>query len=1370
MSTASDFIARMRLEASTNTGPVIDQERAQLGELGASAKAVANDLQAVGAASARAEAAAAGAAVSAAEVAAALKAEAAAAETAAGGLAAHTQATNAASQASAARAGTFGVLQAAVQRAAADELIYAQAAREVAVAQEASAAAALSEARAFATSAEAAGSQALALAMVRDAELGLATARATSRDAALAVDVAQARVAASATTLGTVFGGLRMGAASLFELLGGPAGVALLAVQGGMLLLQTSMDRAKERTAELKKETEDFHKALNLVVQLNREHAIAAGEASGQIDKETAATLRAADAAAQHAEKLREENKALLQNGMLLAEKELATARKAATEARMGSVAPNGMMLPAPVGLADLANEQVRQAEARLAMLNDPYLRLAAQGSGRRHGGSGVDADPAGHLGGAPQPEEEAKGHERVTRAVRGRTDAEKALAEAERQAKAASEAAARSDAETRMLKLRAEAAMQGGAALEELQVKEAGLKQLEALHVTSLEQLTGKTRDAAAAAVAAAEAKERQAIATEKAEHVGTTLQDLERRIAAEKARTAAVQGSTRAEADYEREEFIRQQVEAAGKNLTAEQVAQLRAKAAALYAVGVANDNLKLAASEAEELRLLGLTRRERELDIRAQVIAARLQKEKNDLTDNELKLRARILALQDLDNEDRAQALSRLGDAVREEFIKSGKLSFDSIADYAEQQLRQAIYDSLLKEPITVLINAVVSNVSGLAGLGGTAGAAGGGSGGGVGGSLGLAGFAQSLTNSSIRMSFAATSLAQKLGASTALTHAAGAVGAASPYAIVGNVISNALGIQGYKNGLVQGLGDAAAATIGMSVGGPIGAIIATIGAHLLGGLFNGKPSNNGALSTLTGDSFSLSGDKRNDQTTQMATLASQAILQGEQMLKSAGITLSATVKSIDIGTRDATDIVLSDGRALTSAVGDAAAAAEAGLKAVLQGATYANDEQKKLVESLVAAGKGFDDIAAALGLLSGAQALPQAIADAILKLSDPKAYDVGELRKQQAARRQQVADAGASGYLSATQLAAVNDQLTRLEALELDDVMKRYAGAVDRATEKLRAVGDLKADIQEGFLKILDPVQYQLVRGAREIAQAIDAMRERAQALIATGDIGSEVLGQLDALQNLQLGQLAQQVAETTDVFAQARKGLRQWLDQLVGSPSSELSPVAQKAQALTDYQRVLGQARGGDADALSQITAYADRLLSADRNATDSAQQRLALFNQVRADVEGLASMSGGGSSSSSVAAQIKQLGIPLDKLVVFSQATANDNAQVAAAISPSLAVSIANVPQLRTMYGEVFTAQTDRVVAGLAEIKAAIGDLVAAHQQGVDLLAATTLEGLTAVEAATLAGSEQLVEIRKDGTIARATGGSRAAA
>jgi hypothetical protein len=700
---------------------------------------------------------------------------------------------------------------------------------------------------------------------------------------------------------------------------------------------------------------------------------------------------------------------------------------------------------------------------------------------------------------------------------------------------------------------------------------------------------------------------------------------------------------------------------------------------------------------------------------------------------------------------------KVIDGLADNFERAFVQSGELSFSSIADFAEQQFRQAIYNTLLKEPIQVVLKAVVGNMDGLKSLLGSA------LGGTLASVLGGAGVGTAIGQSlGLGTGKGGVDLALGLGGAAAGTVFAGSATAMALNGTVAAGIFNAgLGASVATSTAIGGLLTSAA------VLGPI----AAIAALAVGTLFKSKPSNNGALATLDDNSLvSITGSKRTDQTTQWATNAANAVVQGEQMLRNAGIKLNATVRELDLGTRDATDIVLSDGRRLTSAVGDAAAAAETALKAVLEGATFADQAQESLVKSMMAAGKGFDDIAAALGQLSETQALPKTIADAILKLSDPKTFELNQLGSEQAKRRSSYIDAATEAGFTAEALASLTTQLAQLEGLELDQVLGKYGEALGTATERLKKSESLQNNITDGILKIVSPAAYQFESGRREIASQIEAMRGQAEALIASGDLTEGVLAQLDLLQSLQMDELAKQVAETADTFAQARKGITSWLDALNASASAELSPTAQRERALADYQRILALAQGGDATAAGQFTTYADRLLAADRNATDSAQARLSLFSQVQADAQGLTGISG---SAGGLAGQLASLAQPLSALLDVSKLTKVANDNVVAALTPSLKVTQADIPALGTMYSQVQGAQTDRVVAAVEKLRTDLNTAMeairatgaassSAVQTALDNLAAAVGAGLADNAAAIAASADQLADIRRDGAISAA--------
>lgn len=409
-------------------------------------------------------------------------------------------------------------------------------------------------------------------------------------------------------------------------------------------------------------------------------------------------------------------------------------------------------------------------------------------------------------------------------------------------------------------------------------------------------------------------------------------------------------------------------------------------------------------------------------------------------------------------------------------------------------------------------------------------------------------------------------------------------------------IGQSVTSAFGQKQTTGGAIGGgLG----AVAGYILGGPIGAAIGATLGNAVGNLFKGgKESNYGALSTINGNSFSLSGDKRNSQTTQLATAASQAILNGEAALKAAGIKLTASVKTIDIGTRDATDIVLSDGRKLTSAVGDASAAAEASLKALLQGATYASEAQQKLVESMLAAGAGFDQIAASLDAYAAAQAKPQDIADAIQKLVDPKAFDQVQLKRDQDARRAAAQADRDAGNLTADQFAALNEQLAKLDSLELADLLKGYGDAVSSARDAL--LDEIEGDRAQ--------LQQAVDARARDIEKSSEAYRDLAATL--RGYAKSLALDET-AASNARYSALE---AEFTRIANLAGLGNLDAGAQLKDVSEQFRAVAKNNASSKVDYQRDVARIQAANIRAADV----------ADRQATLADQQLSALYASVAA--------------------------------------------------------------------------------------------------------------------------------------------------
>lgn len=346
-----------------------------------------------------------------------------------------------------------------------------------------------------------------------------------------------------------------------------------------------------------------------------------------------------------------------------------------------------------------------------------------------------------------------------------------------------------------------------------------------------------------------------------------------------------------------------------------------------------------------------------------------------------------------------------------------------------------------------------------------------------------------------------------LAAPGGLATAGSAVANAIGGRA-----GRAIGGGLGIAGTALGASAGLVTAAsmgALGSGLAAGlaiqfapllGPIG--IAAGAAYALVKLLSGRPSNKGAgIDLATG---ALSGKSRSPETEEAARAAADAIKSGQSILEAAGIKLGATVHGLVIGTRDLTQVYLTNGRTVTSAVGDAAAAAEAGLKAMLETATFTDETQRKLVQSMLAAGKGFDEIAAKLDSLTQARALRQGIEDEILKLTDPEAFNLKELERNQEARRKEIEAAFSAGLLSDEEIGDLRLALDKLEGLELADVLGEAGDALEDLAARQR---DLTREYYDAIGETGEALR--LLR-EEQLAETPEALRGQLQALFDVQD--------------------------------------------------------------------------------------------------------------------------------------------------------------------------------------------------------------------------------------------------------------------
>jgi hypothetical protein len=231
---------------------------------------------------------------------------------------------------------------------------------------------------------------------------------------------------------------------------------------------------------------------------------------------------------------------------------------------------------------------------------------------------------------------------------------------------------------------------------------------------------------------------------------------------------------------------------------------------------------------------------------------------------------------------------------------------------------------------------------------------------------------------------------------------------------------------------------------------------------------------KPSNKGAgLDLVTG---AISGKSRDQETEAAVRQAGGAITDAVSLIKGAGIELTDSIRGLVIGTRDQSQIYTASGKTLKSAVGDPAAAVEAALQELLSSAKFIDETQEKLVRSMQAAGKGFDEIAKALEGYAAAQAMVTAVTDEITRLTDPDKFAAIQQQRTAEARRKEAQAAFDAGYLSAEKFAELNRQLDELNRLEVANLLKSkmqaLQDAVTEAEDNLRAAYEREAGELEG----------------------------------------------------------------------------------------------------------------------------------------------------------------------------------------------------------------------------------------------------------------------------------------------------------
>ena len=146
------------------------------------------------------------------------------------------------------------------------------------------------------------------------------------------------------------------------------------------------------------------------------------------------------------------------------------------------------------------------------------------------------------------------------------------------------------------------------------------------------------------------------------------------------------------------------------------------------------------------------------------------------------------------------------------------------------------------------------------------------------------------------------------------------------------------------------------------------GPIGFALDAILGGFIGGLLGPSSTNAGAGQGLlySGEANgAIQGNKRTNETTQLLQAVTGAIAQGYNSIAQLGGTRTTYVTGVTVGQRDPSAISLSNGQGLSATTGDAAAAANVALLAVLKDTTFAVQGLNQIKDAMIAAGSSFDD---------------------------------------------------------------------------------------------------------------------------------------------------------------------------------------------------------------------------------------------------------------------------------------------------------------------------------------------------------------------------------------------------------------------
>lgn len=172
------------------------------------------------------------------------------------------------------------------------------------------------------------------------------------------------------------------------------------------------------------------------------------------------------------------------------------------------------------------------------------------------------------------------------------------------------------------------------------------------------------------------------------------------------------------------------------------------------------------------------------------------------------------------------------------------------------------------------------------------------------------------------------------------------------------------------------------------------------------------------------------------------------------------------------------------------------------------------------------------------------------------------------------------------------------------------------------------------------------------------------------------------------------------------------LADARLGqmqrIQEYLDSLTGGSNSTLAPVDRLAAAQDAYQRQLGLARAGDANALGSITQYAEAFRSAGRDYYGSSMGYQDIFRAIQTDLSALMGAIGGGGVGSSTVVPFTGTATPTAPVSASSSSGTN----LVAMLQAEIVALRGAVASLEAKVGTAVKDAGDKTVAAIAAVHA----------------------------------------------------------